>query len=89
MGLCVICGKEYSRDVTKSHLEKEHGLTREEYNEKKAMLSDAVWNFYWSHAGLREKFPNPLATQGEDGRMTFIEWVNLPKVQNKYKELRG
>jgi hypothetical protein len=87
MSLCVLCGKEYAKDVTLSHL-KSHGLSRDEYDEKKASLTEATWNFYWSHLGLHSKFPDPLATEGEDGRMTFRQWCSLPKVKSKYEELR-
>lgn len=87
MSLCVLCGKKYTRDVTSSHL-KSHDLNRDEYNKKKDILSESVWNFYWSHEGLHGKFPDPLATEGIDGRMTFIEWCRLPKVQDKHEELK-
>jgi hypothetical protein len=83
----VLCGKEYAKGPTLAHL-KSHGLNRDEYNGKKDVLSKAVWNFYWSHPGLREKFPDPLATEAEEGKLTFIQWCALPKVQRKYEELR-
>jgi hypothetical protein len=87
MQRCVLCGKEYARDVTLAHI-KSHELTRDEYNEKKDQLSEARWNFYWTHPGLHEKFSDPLATEGVDGRMTYIEWCSLPKVQRKHEELK-
>jgi len=85
---CVLCGKEYKKDVTDTHL-KSHGMTRKGLDEKASILSESVWEFYWSHPGLQEKFPDPLAAEGIEGRMTFQEWISLPKVMEKHPEITG
>lgn len=83
---CVLCGKTYKRRVTKRHI-KSHDLTKEEYQAKAEALPEAVWEFYWSHPGLQEQFPNPLAVKAQAGKLTFRKWVE--KVRNKYPELQG
>jgi hypothetical protein len=84
---CVLCGKEYKRQVTDAHL-KSHGVSREGYDAQASTFTEDVWEFYWTHEGLRGNFPEPLCTETK-GKMTFSEWVALPQVQAKHPELRG
>lgn len=82
---CVLCGKIYKYRVSKFHIGK-HDLTAEEYEAKASALPEEVWEFYWSHPGLQEQFPDPLATTAEPGRMTFRQWAR--KVRKKYPVLQ-
>jgi hypothetical protein len=83
---CVLCGKEYKRRPSATHIES-HGLSREEYDRKASTFSENAWEFYWSHSKLREQFPNPLATRAAKSKLTFRKWLALKKVQSKYPEL--
>ena len=86
---CVLCGKEYKRQVTDTHL-KSHGVNREEYDQQASTFSENAWEFYWSHPGLRVKFPDPLATEPPEGKKsTFRKWLALPKVKKGRHELQG
>jgi len=85
---CVLCGKEYKREVTDAHL-KSHGMGRKEYDSKASRLAESVWEFYWTHENLRVHFPDPLSDEAEDGKQTFRQWCELPKVRNRHPELQG
>ena len=86
--ICVLCGKKYKREVTDAHL-KSHKVSREELDAKAVGLSESEWVFYWENPGLRKLFPNPTETERADQRKTFKQWVEQPKIQEKYPELKN
>jgi len=88
MTRCVLCGKEYASGPRLDHLKKVHGIDRKEYNRKVAMLTQAAWEFYWSHPKLRRQFPSPTAVVPRKGqKLTFRQWTKLSKVVDKHPEL--
>ena len=58
---CVVCGKEYARDVTGAHL-KSHKMSRKKYDALVAQLPQEAWDFYWLDMNnyLRRLFPDPI-----------------------------
>ena len=85
---CILCGKEYKRQVTDAHL-KSHSISRKKYGTQAKSLTEAEWEFYWTHPGLRNSFPDPTAKTATDGELTYSQWTKLPKIQAKHPELAG
>ena len=72
---CIICGKEYARKVTDAHL-KSHGVSKKAYAKKEAALSPELWEFYWTHPGVRKNWPDPVATLPSKGmKYTFATYM--------------
>jgi len=81
----MICGNEFKK-LTLSHIAT-HDMDQVGYDRRKAMLSDAAWELYWSTPALQERFTSPTATRAKEGRRTFRQYTQLPKIQKRHPEL--
>ena len=78
MSRCVICGKEYARKVTTSHL-KSHKISEKKYNKLAVLLSEEMWEFYWTHPGMQKRWNDATASTPSDGRTyTFKTYMEGP-----------
>ncbi len=88
---CVICGREYKRNVTAAHLRK-HRISKKRYDETAAKLTDEMWEFYWTNEHTREVFPDPvgkLKKATPAGFKSFKESMESPRMQAKLAALKG
>ena len=73
--ICVLCGKEYKKDVTDSHIES-HDIKAATYAKKVKALPEEAWAEYWSNENLQRIFPNPLKARKKawKGFKKYEDW---------------
>lgn len=78
MSRCAVCGKEYKKAVSDSHV-KTHKISRKKYAERAGVLSEELWEFYWTHPGMQKRWPDAAAEKPPEGRAhTFRSYMEGP-----------